>query len=61
MREVAHNAPEVENAEGQMKKIVMVEPITKKPTSFEPPPHVPLIFTGHYQNVAYIEQEASHE
>lgn len=40
-------------------KVVMVNPITKAPTEFEPPEHVPLIFSGHYQNVTIVEERES--
>jgi hypothetical protein len=41
-------------------KIVMVNPITKEPTSYEPPPYVTLIFTGQYQNVAIVPSSMVH-
>jgi len=37
--------------------IVLVNPITKQPTAFEPSEGVPHIFEGQYQNVAEVTSE----
>lgn len=37
--------------------IVLVNPNTKKPTVFAPADNDPYIYTGPYQNVAYVTQE----
>ncbi len=36
------------------RRVVLVNPITKQPTAFEPKPGTPHIFEGHYQNVAAV-------
>jgi hypothetical protein len=37
--------------------IVLVNPITKQPTAFEPPDYAPKIFDGPYQNVVEVTDE----
>lgn len=37
--------------------IVLVNPITKEPTAFEPPPFIDRLTSGPYQNVTEVSEE----